>query len=159
MWHGPLSHWCREGKTLVVRPLKKHYFLCVSSLMDMQFLCKLFKASNKMEAYTSKLCLPTRSSVRIMLFYPFSSLSPGPRLVFLHVYMFWIKKGLKWMISKEKRLWMLQIYKFLTDTQEKLHKIFLHILSFQNILPFFFLPSRVKLFNATTRRTSRTSSR
>ena len=22
-WHGPLSHWCREGKTLVVRPLKK----------------------------------------------------------------------------------------------------------------------------------------
>ena len=25
-WHGPLSHWCREGKTLVVRPLKKHFF-------------------------------------------------------------------------------------------------------------------------------------
>ena len=24
--HGPLSHWCREGKTLVVRPLKKHFF-------------------------------------------------------------------------------------------------------------------------------------
>ena len=22
-WHGPLSHWCREGKTLVVQPLKK----------------------------------------------------------------------------------------------------------------------------------------
>ena len=21
-WHGPLSHWCREGKPLVVRPLK-----------------------------------------------------------------------------------------------------------------------------------------
>ena len=31
-WHGPLSHWCREGKTLVVRPLKNHFFLCVSSL-------------------------------------------------------------------------------------------------------------------------------
>ena len=31
-WHGPLSHWCREDKTLVVRPLKKHSFLCVSSL-------------------------------------------------------------------------------------------------------------------------------
>ena len=30
-WHGPLSHWCREGKTLVVRPLKKNTFLCVSS--------------------------------------------------------------------------------------------------------------------------------
>ena len=27
-WHGPLSHWCREGKTLVVRPLKKNTFLC-----------------------------------------------------------------------------------------------------------------------------------
>ena len=27
-WHGPLSHWCREGKTLVARTL----FLCVSSL-------------------------------------------------------------------------------------------------------------------------------
>ena len=25
-WYGPLSHWCREGKTLVVRPLKKNYF-------------------------------------------------------------------------------------------------------------------------------------
>ena len=25
-WHGPLSHWCREGKTIVVRPLKKHFF-------------------------------------------------------------------------------------------------------------------------------------
>ena len=31
-WHGPLSHWCREGKTLVSRPLKKKLFLCVSSL-------------------------------------------------------------------------------------------------------------------------------
>ena len=30
-WHGPLSHWCREGKTLVVRPLKKT-LLCVSYL-------------------------------------------------------------------------------------------------------------------------------
>ena len=30
-WHGPLSHWCREGKTLVVRPLKKKKNLCVSS--------------------------------------------------------------------------------------------------------------------------------
>ena len=28
-WYGPLSHWCREGKTLVVRPLKKHFFMCV----------------------------------------------------------------------------------------------------------------------------------
>ena len=29
-WHGPLSHWCREGKTLVVRPLKKNtFFMCV----------------------------------------------------------------------------------------------------------------------------------
>ena len=25
-WHGPLSHWCRGVKTLVVRPLKKHFF-------------------------------------------------------------------------------------------------------------------------------------
>ena len=31
-WHGPLSHWCRGVKTLVVRPLKKTLFLCVSSL-------------------------------------------------------------------------------------------------------------------------------
>ena len=31
--HGPLRHWRREGKTLVVRPLKqKTFFLCVSSL-------------------------------------------------------------------------------------------------------------------------------
>ena len=30
--HGPLSHWCREGKTSVVRLLKKTLFLCVSSL-------------------------------------------------------------------------------------------------------------------------------
>ena len=29
---GPLSHWRREGKTLVVRPLKKNTFLCVTSL-------------------------------------------------------------------------------------------------------------------------------
>ena len=29
---GPPSHWCREGKTLVVRPLKKNTVLCVSSL-------------------------------------------------------------------------------------------------------------------------------
>ena len=29
-WHGPLSHWCREVKTLVVRPLKKNtFFMCV----------------------------------------------------------------------------------------------------------------------------------
>ena len=29
-WHGPISHWCREGKTLVVRPLKKNtFFMCV----------------------------------------------------------------------------------------------------------------------------------
>ena len=29
-WHGPLSHWCREDKTLVVQPLKKNLFLmCV----------------------------------------------------------------------------------------------------------------------------------
>jgi len=27
--HGPLSHWSREGKTLVVRPLKKTFFMCV----------------------------------------------------------------------------------------------------------------------------------
>ena len=31
-WYGPLSHWCREGNTLVVRQLKKNTFLCVSSL-------------------------------------------------------------------------------------------------------------------------------
>ena len=30
-WHGPLSHKCREGKTLVVPPLKKTLFSCVSS--------------------------------------------------------------------------------------------------------------------------------
>ena len=30
-WYGPLSHQCREGKTLVVRPIKKKLFLCVSS--------------------------------------------------------------------------------------------------------------------------------
>ena len=28
-WHGPLSHWCRECKTLVVRPLKKILFFYV----------------------------------------------------------------------------------------------------------------------------------
>ena len=39
LWHGPLSHWCREGKTLVVRPLKNCLplfilvCLCVSSLV------------------------------------------------------------------------------------------------------------------------------
>ena len=28
-WHGPLSHWCREGKPLVVRPLKNTlFFMC-----------------------------------------------------------------------------------------------------------------------------------
>ena len=32
-WHGPISHWCREGKTLVVRPLKKT-FLCVFFISD-----------------------------------------------------------------------------------------------------------------------------
>ena len=32
-WHGPLSHWCREGKTLVVRPLKKNtFFMCLPLL-------------------------------------------------------------------------------------------------------------------------------
>ena len=39
-WHGPLSHWCRDGKTLVVRPLKKPLFLCVSSL-SISFQSKL----------------------------------------------------------------------------------------------------------------------
>ena len=34
-WYGSLSHWCREGETLVVRPLKKTLFLCVPSLIDM----------------------------------------------------------------------------------------------------------------------------
>ena len=30
MWHGPLNHWCREGKTLVVRPLKKNtFYVCI----------------------------------------------------------------------------------------------------------------------------------
>ena len=33
----PLSHQCREGDTLVVRPLKKLLFLCVSSLSDVMF--------------------------------------------------------------------------------------------------------------------------
>ena len=29
-WHGPPSHKCREGKTSVVLPLKKHiFFMCV----------------------------------------------------------------------------------------------------------------------------------
>ena len=29
-WHGLLNHWCRDGKTLVVRPLKKNtFFICV----------------------------------------------------------------------------------------------------------------------------------
>ena len=28
----PLSHWCREGKTLVVRPLKKHTKLLKAEL-------------------------------------------------------------------------------------------------------------------------------
>ena len=28
-WHGPLRHWCREGKTLVVRPLKEPLFFYV----------------------------------------------------------------------------------------------------------------------------------
>ena len=28
-WDGQLSHWCREGKILVVRPLKKTSFICV----------------------------------------------------------------------------------------------------------------------------------
>ena len=29
-WHRPLSHWCRKGKTLVFRPLKKTlFFVCV----------------------------------------------------------------------------------------------------------------------------------
>ena len=28
-WHGPLSHWRREGKTLVVRPFKKTFLMCV----------------------------------------------------------------------------------------------------------------------------------
>ena len=34
-WHGPLSHWCRKGKTSVVRPLKKN--LCVSSLKQKDY--------------------------------------------------------------------------------------------------------------------------
>ena len=33
-WHGPLSHKCREGKTSVVRPLKKTLYLCASSLNE-----------------------------------------------------------------------------------------------------------------------------
>ena len=36
-WHGPLSHQCRGGKTLVVRSLNKILFLCVSSLT---LICK-----------------------------------------------------------------------------------------------------------------------
>ena len=40
--NGPLSHWCREGKTLVVRPLKKPLFLCVSSLTHGAVVQSLF---------------------------------------------------------------------------------------------------------------------
>jgi hypothetical protein len=37
----PLSHWCREGKTLVARPLKKHFFyVCLPKLT-------LVKCTNK----------------------------------------------------------------------------------------------------------------
>ena len=34
-WHGPLSHWCGEGKTVVARPLKKNtFFMCVFPYRD-----------------------------------------------------------------------------------------------------------------------------
>ena len=43
-WHGPLSHWCREVKILVFRPLIKTLFLCVSSLTIFVVLNALARA-------------------------------------------------------------------------------------------------------------------
>ena len=43
---------------------------------------------------------------------------------------FWNEKSLKWMILKEKTTFVLK---------QKVHKIFLHIVSFQNILSIFFI--------------------
>ena len=42
MWHRPLSHQCREGKTLVVRPPKKTLFLYVSSLRKTELFWEPF---------------------------------------------------------------------------------------------------------------------
>ena len=50
-WHGPLSHWCREGKTLVVRPLNKTLFLCVSSLREAEK-----KEAQKLVTALNKIC-------------------------------------------------------------------------------------------------------
>ena len=44
--HGPLSHWCREGKTLVIRPLKKtHFFMCVFPKDNLFQSIKKFRVS------------------------------------------------------------------------------------------------------------------
>ena len=54
-WHGPLSHWCREGKTLVVRPLKKNtFFMCVFPYLDYKYKCldgSIFHFPNQKSLY------------------------------------------------------------------------------------------------------------
>ena len=56
--HWPLSHWCRQGKTLVVRPLKRTLFLCVSSLSLMEKLrkCRNFYDFLKPTCFQFILC-------------------------------------------------------------------------------------------------------
>ena len=50
--HGPLSHWYRKGKTLVVRPLKKKTFFYVCLPLDTKvifFLLKIYKGIRKIK--------------------------------------------------------------------------------------------------------------
>ena len=54
-WHGPLSHLCREGKTLVGRPLKEKLLLCVSSLIELRNIYYVFFQAVKLMGWEAKL--------------------------------------------------------------------------------------------------------
>ena len=71
-WHEPLSHWCREGKTLVVRPLKKLLFLyvCLPSGYTKNYQCFRSHLSLCLQATNSFLLLRERlQSAREMILF------------------------------------------------------------------------------------------
>ena len=73
-WHGPLSHWCREGKTLVIRPLKKNFFyVCLPLLVCKKYLTSTLTADKL-------LCENIRGAVPKKYLHSakaYSPLSPG----------------------------------------------------------------------------------
>ena len=58
----PLSHWYREGKTLVVRPLKKTFFMGVFPKINQVFLCRF---QLLIDWWTKDTFVPVRRKVKL----------------------------------------------------------------------------------------------